>query len=203
MFSEQCICGQEERLTNKMVDKKLTNKKERDRLYYFKNKKEILEKNKVWREQNKEQLKISAHNKYLENKEEILEKNKEWPKLNKERYLKNDREYRKRVRKERIDIRLIESVRTRTGKAFKSKKINKNNHTLELLGCSQQYYKKYITDKLKPGMTTDNYGLWHIDHIIPLSSFDLTKKDEQLKAFHYQNTQPLWAKENLSKGAKI
>ncbi len=44
MFSEQCICGQEERLTNKMVDKKLTNKKERDRLYYFKNKKEILEK---------------------------------------------------------------------------------------------------------------------------------------------------------------
>jgi hypothetical protein len=48
-----------------------------------------------------------------------------------------------------------------------------------------------------------NKGEIHIDHIIPCSSFDLTKSEEQRKCFHYTNTQPLWAKENLSKGAKL
>ena len=54
-------------------------------------------------------------------------------------------------------------------------------------------------------MSWSNHGVWgwHIDHIIPLSSFNLRKKEEQKKAFNYKNLQPLWAEDNLSKGNKI
>jgi hypothetical protein len=54
-------------------------------------------------------------------------------------------------------------------------------------------------------MSWENYGLygWHIDHILPCSSFDLLKPEEQRKCFHWSNMQPLWARDNLRKSAKI
>jgi hypothetical protein len=51
-------------------------------------------------------------------------------------------------------------------------------------------------------MTWANHGEWHIDHIRPLASFDLRKEDHLVLAFHYTNLQPLWAQENLRKGAR-
>jgi desulfoferrodoxin (superoxide reductase-like protein) len=62
-----------------------------------------------------------------------------------------------------------------------------------------------LEKQFKLGMNWDNYGRsgWHIDHIKPCASFDLTKKEEQLKCFHYTNLQPLWARENLIKSDKI
>ena len=76
---------------------------------------------------------------------------------------------------------------------------------LELLGADVDFVKKYLQNKFLKGMTWDNWSRdgWHIDHIIPLSSFDLTKIEEQKKAFHYTNLQPLWAVDNLKKGDKI
>ena len=48
-------------------------------------------------------------------------------------------------------------------------------------------------------MTWDNYGLWVIDHIIPLSSFDLTDRNQMLDAVRFKNLQPLWYEDNQSK----
>lgn len=72
------------------------------------------------------------------------------------------------------------------------------------LGCSIQEFKIYIESKFLPGMTWDNWGIntWHLDHIISLSSFDLTIREELLKAVHYTNLQPLWAKDNIKKSNK-
>jgi hypothetical protein len=65
--------------------------------------------------------------------------------------------------------------------------------------------KQYIETLFKPGMTWGNHGNfgWHLDHIIPCSSFDLTDVEQQKKCFHYTNLQPLWAKDNIKKGSKL
>ena len=97
--------------------------------------------------------------------------------------------------------KLAACMRTRMNMAIRQGK--KSTGTSELIGISISGLKKYLEKQFQGGMDWDNYGKWHIDHIKPLSSFDLTKPEEQKKAFHYTNLQPLWAKENVSKGAKL
>ena len=60
----------------------------------------------------------------------------------------------------------------------------------------------HLEKQFKPGMTLDNYGEWHIDHIKPITKFDLKNENELRKCFHYKNLQPLWAIENIKKGDK-
>jgi len=87
-------------------------------------------------------------------------------------------------------------------KYYKNKK---HLHTEKLCGCSIEELKQHIEKQFKSGMTWDNHGrgedYWHIDHIRPVSSFNLCDTEEQKKCFHYINLQPLWEKENFSKGA--
>jgi hypothetical protein len=77
----------------------------------------------------------------------------------------------------------------------------KAEHTQELLGCSLDFFIQYIQEKFTEGMTLENYGLWHLDHITPLAT--ATTRDDVVRLNHYTNFQPLWAKDNLSKGCKI
>lgn len=78
---------------------------------------------------------------------------------------------------------------------------SKKGKSHELLGCSWDKLKEHLESNFLPGMTWENYKLdgWHIDHIIPCVNFDLSKKEEQLKCFHFTNLQPLWCTENLAK----
>ena len=89
-----------------------------------------------------------------------------------------------------LHCRLYMAVKEKTGK------------TMELTGCSKEELYKHLESKFMEGMTWDNYGEWHIDHIIPCASFNLEDPEEQKKCFHLTNLQPLWALDNIRKGAK-
>ena len=135
--------------------------------------------------------------KYKElHKEEIKEKNRKYKKEHKE----IAREYEKRKRQEPL-YRLKCNICSLIRGSIKRKNFKKNSKTEEILGCSIDEFIKYLKSKFKDGMTIENHGEWHIDHIIPISS--AKTEEEVIKLNHYTNLQPLWAIENLKKGNKI
>lgn len=116
---------------------------------------------------------------------------------------KENRQYRNEKRRERYHkdnkFRLSIVLRNRfyelVAKGWKSQSVLKH------LGCSLEELKSYLQSKFKEGMSWDNYGSWHIDHIKPCVSFDLSTREGQAACFHFTNLQPLWAIENVLKGA--
>ena len=108
------------------------------------------------------------------------------------------RAYEKRKLSNDIQYRLACRLRRRLSQALKG--IYKSGSAVHDLGCSIEKFKVYLESLFQSGMSWDNYGEWHIDHIIPLSKFDLTDREQLLKACHYTNLQPLWAEDNLRKG---
>lgn len=75
--------------------------------------------------------------------------------------------------------------------------------TVELIGCSLDHARKHLESKFADGMSWENKHLWHIDHIVPCASFDLSDPEQQKKCFHWTNLQPLWSWDNQSKSDKI
>ena len=126
----------------------------------------------------------------------------------KEYYRQNTKAVNRRGSKRRMEkyksnpqFRLSENLRARTILALKGE--IKSGKTIELLGCSWLELRAHIEKQFGTGMTWENYGAWHVDHIRPCASFDLSKESEQRMCFHFTNLQPLWAQDNLSKGKKM
>ena len=103
--------------------------------------------------------------------------------------------------KQRDYVKIIDRLRYRLWYVLKRFNNNKQNSILGILGCSSKEFKKYLENQFDDNMNWDNYGKWHIDHIIPLSS--AKNIDELENLFHYKNCQPLWARDNLRKANKL
>jgi len=139
---------------------------------------------------------------YLDNRDECGRKGKEWEKNNPGRYGK----YKKDRCANDLIYRITCNIKVRVQRAIKYNIFNakKSDRTMKLLGCTGVELKLYLESKFLPEMTWENYGRngWHIDHIKPCASFDLSNPEEQRKCFHYTNLQPLWACDNIRKGKK-
>ena len=154
-----------------------------------------------------------AHDYYLRHKQQRNENSNRWQKKN--RVIVNERAnvYYSKHAQERINY-AVKYIRTRrhTDFAFRLrsnlsrrlrhalKNNSKKSSVLKYLGCSIDNFKKYIENKFEYGMSWKNYGEWQLDHIVPLSKFDLTDEQQLMIALHYSNHQPLWNKENIVKG---
>ena len=168
--------------------------------HYEKNKSKAKQQMRQYYKDNKGHL-DEKHKKYVKNNEtEIKQYKAEWYQENKKRILEN---YKKEL-KNNPQKRISHYLRTRLNKVLKLKNISKTfqSHN-KFLGCSPKEAKNYLEQQFREGMSWTNHGEWHIDHIIPLASFDLTCEEDVRKACHYTNLQPLWAEENLAKGDKI
>lgn len=103
--------------------------------------------------------------------------------------------------KHKPEVRLPRVLRSRFQRAIL--KSYKFTSVMNLIGCSIAELRTYLELKFLPGMTWDNYGQWHIDHIKPCASFNLALADEQRECFHFSNLQPLWAIDNIRKSNKF
>lgn len=162
-------------------------------------KKCICEKSKFYRKNNKEKVAKAKKQYAKKNEKHISEYQKKYRKKHKKRIYKQIRNIEKEKYKTNICFKVRKNTQRRILLALKGK--CKSANTVELLGCSIEEYKKYLESKFQEGMKWENHGIygWHIDHIKPCASFDLTNPEEQKKCFHYTNTQPLWADENVKK----
>jgi predicted nucleic acid-binding Zn ribbon protein len=227
------VCSEECRLEKIRKDNRESHYRHREeRLahkieHYNQNKEKIKEKSRNFHYRNKENILLKKRKNYHENIEEEREKDRIYrsknkdkvSKWNKEQRLKNpeyfkqyyekyksrSNELRRNRRKTDINFKLRGQIRSRIKGAIKDQWGVQSQKTIDLLGCSVEEAKQHIEKQFKEGMTWDNWSFkgWHIDHIKPCASFDLTDPEQQKKCFHYTNLQPLWWWENLSKSDKV
>ena len=123
------------------------------------------------------------------NKAEISARNKKYYELNKEKiYTRN------KIKSQDPCVRARRAMRNSVNRVFYNTQFKKLYNTRLLIGIDIDKFISYIESMFLPGMTWGNRGkVWHIDHIIPCTYFDLTNKDQQLKCCNYTNLQPLYA----------
>jgi hypothetical protein len=193
-------CRSEEKKEHYRKNKSKINKKSKN--YYKHNREALLEYQKEYREKNKKILSEKAKERYLKSPEKFYLRNKEYNEKNKKKVNDKKNKYNKEKKKKCPLYRLKILMRDRLNKYYKTKSLNKNNKTFDIIGCTPEFLKIYIENKFTEGMSWDLMGSKiHIDHIVPLSS--AKTEDELYFLCHYTNLQPLWAIDNLKKGSKI
>ena len=168
--------------------------------YEAKNKEQIYARRTAFRKNNKERVSAQAARSYEKNKPKIRLARRIYRQANKDKINAKNAE-RLKTNPQSKTARIL---RGRIRVALKSQGTFKSESTIELVGASIPFVKKWIESKFKPGMSWGNHGQgkgkWHIDHIRPCASFDLTDLGQQKECFNYSNLQPLWEEDNLSKG---
>jgi hypothetical protein len=135
----------------------------------------------------------------LRNLEKRTVQVKEWVKMNREHY----NSWLREKRKINPQFAIANNMRGRINIALRKSGLKRNKSLEVILGCSVCALMQYLEARFLPGMTWANRSRWHIDHIKPCASFDLTDPDEQARCFHFTNLQPLWATDNIRKGDRI
>jgi hypothetical protein len=154
-----------------------------------------------WKSNNLDRVRKSRLKSYYNNHEVSKKRARKYKKQNQEQLKIKNRIYANTKYHNDLNYRLVRLLRGRIWKALKRN--SKYSTSLELLGCSIEELKIYLEKQFVKDMNWQNYGQWHIDHIKPCSSFDLTDPEQQKLCFHYSNLQPLWAKDNIKKSDKI
>jgi hypothetical protein len=172
--------------------------------YYYKNLDKVKNLQRRYYDEHSAHLRDRARKYYKENSEKIKKYQKDYRKNNIEKINNRVKKYNKNRYRLNDHYKLKKVIRRRILDALKYKNTKKLFNSEILLGCSIIEARQHIESLFREGMSWENHGPkgWHIDHIKPCASFDLTNPEEQKKCFHYTNLQPLWWWENISKSDK-
>lgn len=178
------------------------NNKERKKQYRENNKEKIKEKAKEYRENNKKKIKEKAKEYYKNNKKKIIENHKDY-------YEKTKCDHNKLKGKCKIcnlSLYLVNKQRLNIWRCLKVSSQNKTKSSIDYLGCDADYFIEYFKKKMdiynEKAEIKMNWDNIHIDHIKPITSFNLDDEDELNKCCNYTNFQPLLIEDNLTKNNK-
>lgn len=200
--------------------------REQQRVYREKNREQIREQQRAYRVANRDEINAkqrAARQANLEHyrsqerqgrtspaeRAAAVAKTKAWVASNKERSIAWRRDHRARKMKEDPQYKAKVTMRRRFYMAIRNQVHDgwniKSGEAVRMLGCTMSEFVQHIESLWLPGMAWTNWTCdgWHIDHVAPLSAFDLTDTEQLKAACHYTNLRPLWATDNLRKGAKV
>jgi hypothetical protein len=168
----------------------LGGKKASDKRTYHKHKEKKIEYHKKWSEKNRERL---------------SEYHKQWRTENVDKWRKIKRDYQQHLRDTNPLYKLISYFRTAIYQVLKESNVEKNKHYFDVLKYTPEQLMSHLENQFTDNMTWDNYGEWHVDHIKPISSFNITEMgdEEFMKCWSLNNLQPMWGEENIRKSNKI
>lgn len=174
---------------------------------------------KAYHAAHREQHKVRCKSRYYSNHTRMLLEKKQWylnnkathrarmkiyENTHKDKINSSKAKWRARVVAERPEMRIKSNLRARVHFAVKHQGACKHHKSLSVLGCSVEQLMTHLEVLFKKGMSWDNYGpAWHIDHILPCSSFNLIDPEEQSRCFHFSNLQPLWKMDNFIKNDRL
>ena len=157
---------------------------------------------------------------YLKNREKRLQYFSDWQKDNRDRLndyhqkwreknIDKHREYKRKYEKHRKDTdplyKLISNFRTAIYTVLKESNVDKYGHYFDVLQYTPEELINHLEKQFKDDMTWDNYGIWHVDHKLPITSFDIQEMgdEEFMKCWCLDNLQPMWGEENIRKSNKV
>lgn len=178
--------------------------KQRSADYYKANRDKIKARTRAWSEANRERKIENSKRHYSENKETYIQNAAEWAAENRSRRSEICRNYIARMREHKpnefipaeVARRLLSRVLSSTGK-------RKHGRTFSIIGYNKQQFVEHMESMFQDGMSWDNHGEWHVDHIIPVAELVRCGVTNPAKINALENLRPLWAKDNMSKGDKF
>ena len=194
------------RVTGRETMKRLYNaepQKFRDRSaqFYAANTEKCQATSNEWKKENRDRVNQYAKDYRQENLPHVKEALKRWREKNRDHVSAYSLERFKWKYQNDPSFRLKHNIGCLIRIAIVKKGFAKTSRTHEVLGCGYEFFKAHIERQFLKGMSWENRDSWHLDHITPIAT--AKTEDEVLALNHFSNLRPMWAKDNLSKGAKI
>ena len=153
----------------------------------------------------KERKKRNYHVWYNENKDYRKVYLKEYREKNTEKIKKTKRDYERNRKASDPLYKLISNFRTAIYQVLKESNVDKNKHYFDILQYTPESLIKHLESQFENNMNWDNYGEWHVDHKLPITSFNIEEMgdEEFMRCWSLENLQPMWGTDNIRKSNRV